>query len=298
MNLVVFLMRKLQHLANDRRIAKNADNYDARAYCNIPYLRDGSPAHVLDIYSPQTFQAKEDTALPVVLDIHGGAYTSCTKEFNRQQGLYFASRGWHCVNMEYTLMPEGDMKTVQREIFAVLEWILENADAYGFDTDRIYMTGDSAGGHFVLLAAAIQSHEALQKYYGIPKPLRQFRAFAANCPLADFSQLLEQKEPLFRVMKYTLKKQLRDPLYIENTDSRLFMDDAYPDVFILTTPEDTLLYSTARSLHEYMESHHVRHQYKEYHGSENKLEHVFSVTYPDYKESREANDDILRFFLS
>lgn len=69
--------------------------------------------------------------------------------------------------MNYSLQPEADFIEVMREIFAALHWIEANAQNYGFDCSRLFVTGDSAGGHYAMLVAAIQKSVQLQEYYQI-----------------------------------------------------------------------------------------------------------------------------------
>lgn len=53
------------------------------------------------------------------------------------------------------------MRTSIPEIFRVLNWVYENREEYGFDCDNVFLTGDSAGGHLVMVYAlyrTVQKH--------------------------------------------------------------------------------------------------------------------------------------------
>lgn len=294
MNPVVKFARFAQHKANDPRIAKNRNNYNVTEYLDLAYLPDGSEDHLLDVYSPAG--SSPETKLPVVIDMHGGAYVSCYKEINRQQGQYFAAQGCRCININYTLFPENDMYGVIREFFSVLDWIKANAEKYGFDTDRVFLTGDSAGGHMVLMVGAAMISEAFRAACGVSAPAVRIQKIAANCPLGDFDVTINDPGAVFKLMKYCLKDSLKDDQYVRNCNVRNYLSEDYPPLFILTTPTDGLLHATTKQLHEDLEARGFAHQYKVYTGRANKLGHVFSVTYPDYEESVEANNDILAFF--
>lgn len=294
MNPIVKFARFAQHKANDPRIAKNRNNYQVLEALDLAYLPDGSEDHYLDVYSPAGTTAEEK--LPVVIDMHGGAYVSCFKELNRQQGQYFASKGCRCVNINYTLFPENDMYGVIREFFSILEWIKANAEKYGFDTDRVYLTGDSAGGHMVLMVGAAMVSEAFRAACGVSTPAVRIQKIAANCPLGDFDVTISNSGPVFKLMKTCLKDRLSDEQYVRNCNIRNYLSEEYPPLFLLTTPTDGVLYKTTAQLHTDLTAKGFTHQYKEYIGTANKLGHVFSVSYPDYEESVEANNDILSFF--
>jgi acetyl esterase/lipase/lysophospholipase L1-like esterase len=291
MNLITLLARNVQHRNNDARIAANPNNYSVFQQNDIPYLLDGSDYHKLDIYSPD----EKSGILPVIVEIHGGGYVSCFKEYNRQHGQYLASKGFHVVNMNYTLYPEGDYRTSVKDVFCVLSWIRNHAGEHGFDTQNVFLTGDSAGGHLVLCTAAAVTKRSSAVYFGVDKPEIMPKGYALTCPAGDTRDLISEGEGL-DMLKLSMGKLLRDREYMTQSSYHFFMKDGFPEVFILTTPSDNVVYLHTRRLHQEMECMGIHHIYKEYISRENLLEHVFNVTYPDYAESREANDDIIQYF--
>jgi hypothetical protein len=50
-------------------------------------------------------------------------------------------------------------------------------------------------------------------------------------------------------------------------------------------------------MHEFMLRNGIPHEYREYSSTARKLDHVFNVLHPEYPESIQANEDIVRFFL-
>ena len=75
------------------------------------------------------------------------------------------------------------------------------------------------------------------------------------------------------------------------------MSEGYPRVWFCTSPSDSLLYAHARRMHEFMLRNGIPHEYREYSSTARKLDHVFNVLHPEYPESIQANEDIVRFFL-
>ena len=166
MNPIIQIIRKSQLRANAPRIAANPNPYGVHILRDIPYLEDGQAEHLLDVYAPD----RSGTPLPVIVEMHGGGYLACNKEINAQHWQYLAGRGFRVVNMNYTLCPEGDIGTILNELVAVLEWIDAHDAEYGFDTSRVFLTGDSAGGHFVLLAAAMFTTGTSADFFHVRKP--------------------------------------------------------------------------------------------------------------------------------
>lgn len=70
----------------------------------------------------------------------------------------------------------------------------------------------------------------------------------------------------------------------------------FPDVFILTTPTDPLLYEETKRLHDVLDAKGIAHHYREYTSQERTLGHVFNMVDPEFPESVTANNDILAYF--
>ena len=292
MNPIIHIIRWAQVRANAPRIAANPNPYGVCIRADLPYRDDGNPDHTLDVYSP----APGAPRLPVIVELHGGGYLSCSKEINAQHGQYLASRGFHVVNMNYTLCPEGDLSVILNELSDALDWVGDNADRYGFDLSRVHLTGDSAGGHIVLLAAAIYTSGKSGDFFRVRRPAVAVRSYAASCPEGSFAwRHLPRNLPAMMGF-LILHKFTFDREYARHAAYDYFMDAGYPRVWFCATPTDKLLYSQIRRMHEYMTAHNIPHEYREYTSQERRLDHVFNILRPDYPESRAANDDMIAFF--
>ncbi len=124
--------------------------HDVERIRNVPYTEGGRKA-LLDIYRPQDTDL---TNAPVLLQVHGGAWTIGTKE---QQGLILMNRmaqqGWVCVASNYRLAPKHPFPTQIVDVKRAIAWVHENIEQYGGDPSYLAITGGSAGGHLSALAA-------------------------------------------------------------------------------------------------------------------------------------------------
>lgn len=104
-------------------------------HSNIPYIEDGDPKHMLDLYLPSEGQP----SFPVILMIHGGDET---KEDHSGMAGYFNQAGFATVLIEYS----DDHYQMIPDALCSLAWTRTNADEYGLDANRIIVFGYSLGG--------------------------------------------------------------------------------------------------------------------------------------------------------
>jgi acetyl esterase/lipase len=128
---------------------------------NIPFGHHGQK---LDLYrhrvSAKTQEFETDTddeaALPVLLQIHGGAWTEKLGSKN-EQALplmnYMAQRNWICVSIDYRLSPHATFPEHIIDCKEGLAWVKTHIQEYGGDPEFIVVTGGSAGGHLSSLLA-------------------------------------------------------------------------------------------------------------------------------------------------
>ena len=112
---------------------------------DIPYLTDGSPRQVLDLYLPDQVQ----TPLPAVLWIHGGAWESGDK--NPCPVRDFTEKGYVIASVGYRLSDEAAFPSQLHDCKSVVRWLRAHAAEYGIDPTRIGVWGESAGGHLAAL---------------------------------------------------------------------------------------------------------------------------------------------------
>lgn len=247
--------------------------------------------HLLDIESPTPLEGPDLEKLPVIISVHGGGYVTNQKECNRPHCQYLASKGYKVVNINYILQPEGEMDEEMRDIRDAVAWVGENADKYGFDTDNVFMTGDSSGGHMVLLYTGLQNSEAFQEKIGVKCPATKVRATAATCPVGSYVA----EDTVSRIFKNLSGRLYDDEMKLAYSYEG-FADATYPEVLIVTTETDVPIHYSTKGIHEYLDAKGIAHRYEVFEGKENKLGHVFNVLHPDWPESIAANQAILDFF--
>ena len=115
----------------------------------VPGPAGGKDVRVL-IYTPPALRGR----LPVHIDIHGGGYIAGNADIDAAlcRALCLAV-GCAVVSVDYQLAPEVRYPGAVEECYAVLQWVQREGAALGFDTTRITIGGESAGGgHCATLA--------------------------------------------------------------------------------------------------------------------------------------------------
>jgi acetyl esterase/lipase len=121
-----------------------------RTAANVVYLRANGWEGRLDVYAQ-----RNQTPTPTVLFFHGGGWTQGTKEASIASLVPWLAMGYSVVNVEYRLANVSLAPAAIEDSRCALRWVYANAKEYGFDTNRIITTGQSAGGHLALMTGLV-----------------------------------------------------------------------------------------------------------------------------------------------
>ncbi|MBL9199743.1 MAG: alpha/beta hydrolase [Opitutaceae bacterium] len=114
---------------------------------------------------------------PAVILVHGGGWTTGDKSGGPRQAfiaplhapLERAGFAWFSIN--YRLAPKHRFPACIEDVEAAIRWVKAHAAAHRVDPRRLALSGESAGGHLVALAAARAGAEtrvaAVVPFYGV-----------------------------------------------------------------------------------------------------------------------------------
>lgn len=245
------------------RIAKlhpyaKPERHDVGIVRDVPYQDSRDRAHLLDIYRPLHRKGPR----PVVFYVHGGGFRILSKDTHWLMGLAFARRGYLVFNVSYRLAPEHPYPAAIEDVFAAYRWVVDHAAAFGGDTSRMIVAGESAGANLVTsltLALSRRREEpfAREVFDRGVRPLCALPAcglfqvsnierFWTRRRLSPFiaDRLREVSDAYLAHAPEGVSRDLADPLVVlERGDS---LDHPLPPFFLPVGTKDPLLDDTRR----------------------------------------------------
>jgi acetyl esterase/lipase len=136
--------------------ATHAQNEYAVA-ANITYLTASGYESKLDIYRRRDVQ----TPQPTLVFYHGGGWIGGTKEASFMSIMPWLEMGWNVVNVEYRMARVAEAPAAVEDALCALRYVVNNAKNNNIDTDKIVVSGESAGGHLALAVGMIPTTAGL-----------------------------------------------------------------------------------------------------------------------------------------
>jgi acetyl esterase len=133
------------------------------------------------LYRPAAGARAGDDAWPVLLFFHGGGYTLGSLDSHDSLCRSLASHTPCAVlAVDYRLAPEHPFPAAFEDAWAAHQGLLANGAAWGLDTRRVAVGGDSVGG---TLATAVSL--ALREAGGVAQPLLQVLLYPCTAAWQD-----------------------------------------------------------------------------------------------------------------
>ncbi len=125
------------------------DRYEA--HIDVVYGRVDSFDLKLDYYIPKDAVSPR----PALVWFHGGGWGRLSKDSVSGQLVPYLEAGWAVFNVDYRLTPQALAPAAVVDCRCALHWIVNRADSFKVDVDRIVLSGTSAGGHLALITGML-----------------------------------------------------------------------------------------------------------------------------------------------
>jgi len=154
--------------------APNRDQVHARRDANSAIARAvlGEPLRfqygASEIEGVDVYRTKRDNA-PVNVYIHGGAWRNGRSRDFAYLAELFVNAGAHSVIADFNNIDAvgGDLLAMAKQVRSAVAWVYQNAQKFGGDPSRLYVSGHSSGGH---LAGCIATCD-WQRDFGLPRDI-------------------------------------------------------------------------------------------------------------------------------
>ena len=123
------------------RYASEGERVRSEMKCRLDIPYGPSDDEKLDIFPTDKLNA------PVVVFIHGGAWTRQSKEAVSYPAEAFVAAGAHYVAVNFGLVPAVTLDEQVRQARASIAWVYRSAAEFGADPEQLYVVGHSSGAH-------------------------------------------------------------------------------------------------------------------------------------------------------
>ena len=168
---------------DDRVKKKSAKNVVYRE--DVVYGRVSGAGLLADVAFP-----KSDALLPAIISVHGGRWRGGHKRDRSTIDVkQWAGFGFFAMSIDYRLVGCTPAPACYQDMQCAIRYVHAHAKELSVDTKRIFLIGQSAGGHMVALAATL-GDGPFRRTGGWEKASNNFRAaisVAANYELTTLS---------------------------------------------------------------------------------------------------------------
>ena len=188
-----------------------------------------------DIFLPPV----EEKNRPAVLFIHGGGWIEGDRSQLRGYGILLARLGFVCMCNSYRLSNESIWPAQIQDVNCAIRYLRANATDLGLDPERIGVSGNSAGGHLSLMAAATNYDQIFEGEGGSNEVSSEIKAVCAIYPPTTIRQL-EMLNPLENAFLMLMGKEAKKEDYDKASPLNYVTED-YPPCMLIHGSTDSVV---------------------------------------------------------
>ena len=174
---------------------------------DIPVQRDIVYGNVdgmtlgLDLYMPPGVEAP-----PLVVFVHGGARRAGTKD---RAPMVFPENGFAMASLDFRQSGDARFPAMVHDIKGAIRFLRSHADDYGYNAEKIAITGQSSGGHLAALVGVTNGHPELEGNVGGHEGVSSdIQAIISYFGASDLTTILDQSTPFGMNMRPPALEQL------------------------------------------------------------------------------------------
>lgn len=254
---------------------------------DIPYVENGHERQVIDVY-----YAKENRKDAVLIEIHGGFYTTTPRQNHRKFVSEFLKEGFDVVLLEYRLVDgvHFDISDQLADCAAAVDYIYLHADSLHLNKDRMFLTGNSSGAHLALYTA----EGSVDKTMPIHCEFFRTQGVLLNCPAYDYAAFNDTWFFTKDALEWFIGPRYRDRDWLMEMSPRTHFRNYHGPLFVSTSRKDFLrmqamvLVGDCYILDRTVDFVHIESKHSQ-------TGHVHNVNHPEVEESKEVNAKMVEF---
>ena len=181
----------------------------------------------------------EEKNRPAVLFIHGGGWIEGDRSQLRGYGILLARLGFVCMCNSYRLSNESIWPAQVQDVNCAIRYLRANATDLGLDPNRIGVSGNSAGGHLSLMAAATNYDQIFEGVGGSNEVSSEIKAVCAIYPPTTIRQL-EMLNPLENAFLMLMGKEAKKEDFDKASPLNYVTED-YPPCMLIHGSADSVV---------------------------------------------------------
>ena len=223
-----------------------------RVIPDITYRQANGVELKIDVY--QSRDQREPA--PTFIYYHGGGWVAGSKEANVLRLIPYLEKGWTAVNVQYRLGNVSLAPAAVEDSLCALRWVARNAGQYGFDTSRLVVSGNSAGGHLALTTGMIPPEAELDRQcLGSETP--KVAAIVNWYGITDVADLIEGPNQKGYAVRWLGAQPNRNEIADRVSPLNYIREDLPPVISIHGNADPVVPYDHAVQLHQSLDRSEV-----------------------------------------
>ncbi|MGC4129364.1 MAG: alpha/beta hydrolase [Bergeyella sp.] len=230
---------------------KIPENYTRKL--NIVYTKIDNWEGKLDLYYP----SDKKVPTPLVINIHGGGWNHGSKESQTGFGSFF-KKGIAVANIEYRLESQGKAPAAVEDTKCALNYLIQNAEKFNIDTDKIIIMGSSAGAHLAMMAGFSGHNSVFDKNCPNEKKVKIFAVINKY----GISDLAVPEMTKYKSARNWLGDNVDDMSFVKSVSPLYYVNEKTPPTFIVHGNKDSIVpYSQSEELYKKLRSYGVKTEF-------------------------------------
>jgi acetyl esterase/lipase len=222
-----------------------------KAQIDVVYKTVGDWEGKMDIYNNPAAK----TPTPIILNIHGGGWSTGQKESQTDFGVFFEN-GYAVANTSYRLVDVAPAPAAIEDVRCALIYLFNNAEALNIDKSRVVIMGTSAGGHLALMAGLLGNNPIFDNDCSYENDIK----IAGIIDIYGITDLVPIST--LSTKKIWLADRFSDLDFVKSVSPLYYVSKESPPVFIAHGDRDEVVpYSQSTALQEALNRSSVKNEF-------------------------------------